>query len=49
MAKYLVRASLSQSGVQGTLKEGGVARRAAVERAMQSVGGKLEAFYYAFG
>lgn len=49
MAKYLFRASLSQTGVQGTLKEGGGARRAAIERLIQSVGGTLEAFYYAFG
>ncbi|HEV7214281.1 MAG TPA: GYD domain-containing protein [Chloroflexota bacterium] len=33
----------------GTLKEGGSARRAAVERLIQCVGGTLEAFYYAFG
>jgi len=28
---------------------GGTARRAAVQEALQSVGGRLEAFYYAFG
>jgi len=49
MAKYLIRASLSREGIQGTLKEGGVARRAAVDRLMRSVGGTLDAFYYAFG
>jgi uncharacterized protein with GYD domain len=31
------------------LKEGGTARRAAAEQAIQSIGGKVEAFYYAFG
>jgi uncharacterized protein with GYD domain len=31
------------------LKEGGTGRRAAIENLGQSVGGKLEAFYFAFG
>jgi uncharacterized protein with GYD domain len=49
MAKYLFKSSLSPEGVAGVLKEGGVARRAMVSKALQSVGGSLEAFYYAFG
>jgi uncharacterized protein with GYD domain len=49
MPKYLVQASHSSDGVQGLLKEGGSARRAAVERACASIGGTLDAFYYAFG
>jgi uncharacterized protein with GYD domain len=47
--KYLVQASHIGDGVQGLLKEGGSARRAAVEKACASVGGALDAFYYAFG
>jgi uncharacterized protein with GYD domain len=31
------------------LKDGGTGRRAAVEAAIKSLGGKLEAFYFAFG
>jgi uncharacterized protein with GYD domain len=31
------------------MKEGGSARRAAAQKALDSVGGKLEAFYFAFG
>jgi uncharacterized protein with GYD domain len=31
------------------LKEGGTGRRAAVEAATKALGGKIEAFYYAFG
>jgi uncharacterized protein with GYD domain len=31
------------------MKEGGSGRRAAVQKALDSVGGKLEAFYFAFG
>ena len=49
MPKYLVQASYTADGVQGLRQEGGSARRAAVEKACSSVGGKLEAFYYAFG
>lgn len=49
MPKYFVEASYSGEGVQGILKEGGTARRSALEKACASVGGKLEAFYFAFG
>ena len=49
MPKYLVQASYTGDGVQGLRKEGGSARRSAVDAACKSVGGKLEAFYYAFG
>jgi uncharacterized protein with GYD domain len=47
--KYLFQASHIGDGVQGLRKEGGSARRAAVEKACASVGGALDAFYYAFG
>ena len=49
MPKYLFQANYVGEGVKGLLKEGGSSRRAAVEKAAQSLGGKLEAFYYAFG
>jgi uncharacterized protein with GYD domain len=49
MAHYLFRASYTQSGVQGVLKEGGSARMAVVERLVASVGGRVEAAYWAFG
>ena len=49
MPKYLIEGKYSVDGVKGLLKEGGSGRRAAVEKAAQSVGGKLEAIYYAFG
>jgi uncharacterized protein with GYD domain len=45
----LVQASYVGDGIQGLRKEGGSARRAALERASASVGGTVEAFYYAFG
>lgn len=49
MAKFLLRATYTVDGIKGVLKEGGTARRAAAQKAVESVGGRLEAFYYAFG
>ena len=49
MARYLFQATYSSDGIKGVLKEGGTGRRTAVEAALKSLGGKLEAFYYAFG
>jgi uncharacterized protein with GYD domain len=49
MAKYLFTANYVGKGVEGLLKEGGSARREAAAKAMASVGGKIESFYYAFG
>jgi len=49
MSKYLVQANYVGDGLKGLLKEGGSSRRAAVEALFESVGGKVEAFYYAFG
>jgi len=49
MPKYLIQANYVGDGVKGLLKEGGMSRRAATERAVKSLGGTLEAFYFAFG
>lgn len=49
MAKYLIQFRYSAEGTKGLLKDGGSKRRAAVEKVFQGVGGKIEAFYYAFG
>ena len=49
MAKFLFKASLSPEGVAGVIAEGGTARRAVVKKALESLGGSLEAFYFAFG
>lgn len=49
MSKYLFRAELSTEGVAGVLVEGGTARRAAVQKAVEALGGALESFYFAFG
>jgi uncharacterized protein with GYD domain len=49
MPKYLIQASYTVEGLKGLLKEGGSSRREAVRKATESLGGTLEAFYYAFG
>jgi uncharacterized protein with GYD domain len=48
MPKYLVEASYLNEGIKGLLKEGGSGRRAAVDELFRSLGGRLEAFYFAF-
>ena len=49
MAKYLFQASYTGEGLKGLLQEGGTSRREAVKKAVEGLGGTLEAFYYAFG
>jgi uncharacterized protein with GYD domain len=49
VAKYLIQANYGSEGVKGLAKEGGSSRRAAVEKLIGSLGGSVEAFYYAFG
>jgi uncharacterized protein with GYD domain len=49
MPKFLLETSLSAEGMKGVHSEGGSARRDAVRRAVESVGGRLEMFYFAFG
>jgi uncharacterized protein with GYD domain len=49
MAKYLLEFNYTPDGLKGVLKEGGSKRRQAVEQLGKSLGGKMEAFYFAFG
>ncbi len=49
MAKYLLQASYTTDGLKGILKDGGSKRRAAAEETVKGLGGKVEAFYFAFG
>ena len=49
MAKYLVEARYTAEGAKGLAREGGTGRRAAAAKAVEGLGGKIEAFYYAFG
>ncbi len=49
MAKYLFEVSYSIDGSDGLLKGGGSMGREVAEGLVQSVGGTVESFYYAFG
>jgi uncharacterized protein with GYD domain len=49
MPKYLITASYTAEGLKGLLKDGGTGRRAAVQKALEGLGGKLESIYYTFG
>ena len=49
MPKYLIEARYTAEAVKGVMREGGSSRRANAVKAIESVGGKLEAFYFAFG
>lgn len=49
MPKYLIQATYTKEGLDGLLKEGGKSRREAIAETVEAVGGKLEAFYFAFG
>ena len=49
MPKYLAQCNYVGEGLKGLLKEGGSSRRAIVEKLVKSLGGTVEAFYYAFG
>ena len=49
MPKFLLKATYTSDGAKGLLKEGGTKRRAAVQKIIEAAGGKLEAFYYAYG
>ena len=49
MAKFLIQASYTADGAKGILKEGGSARKAQIGQILEKLGGRVEAFYYAFG
>ncbi len=49
MAMYLWEAIYTSEGIQAVREEGGTSRRRAVEEVIEGLGGRVEAFYYAFG
>ena len=49
MPKYLIQASYTTEGIQGLVKDSASGRRADVQSAVKALGGKVDAFYYAFG
>ena len=49
MPKFMIKASYTAEGARGLLKEGGTGRRATVQKLVEGIGGKVEAFYFAYG
>lgn len=49
MPKYLMQVSYTAEGAAGLLKDGGTKRRQVAQRAAESVGGRVESFYFTFG
>lgn len=49
MPKYMLRVNYTADGAKGVIQDGGSKRRAAAQKAAESVGGRVEAFYFAFG
>lgn len=49
MPKFLIKAAYNAAGAKGLAKEGGTGRQAAVKQVVESLGGKVEAFYFAYG
>ena len=49
MPKYLIQGNYTAEGAKGLLKDGGSKRVRAAKAAMKTVGGKVDAIYFAFG
>ena len=49
MPKYLIEVSYTAEGARGLQKDGGTKRRKAAQGLVESAGGKMETFYFAFG
>lgn len=49
MPKYLIKARYTPEGLKGLQEDGGTRRKESVVSALNSVGGKLEAMYFAMG
>jgi uncharacterized protein with GYD domain len=49
MSKFLLEVNYTAEGVKGLKSEGGSARVAAATNLVESLGGKVETFYFAFG
>jgi uncharacterized protein with GYD domain len=49
MPKFMIKASYTPEGVRGLMKEGGSGRLSAVKTLIEAAGGRVEAFYFAYG
>ena len=49
MPKYLYHGSYTDKGLKGLMKDGGSKRVKVTRKAIESLGGKMEAYYFALG
>lgn len=49
MAKFLIRGTYTSEGAKGLIKEGATGRKAAVQKALEGLGGRLDSMYFTFG
>jgi uncharacterized protein with GYD domain len=49
MPKYMLRVNYTAEGTKGLIQDGGSKRRSVAQKAAESVGGRVESFYFAFG
>ncbi len=49
MPKYLLQVNYTAEGAKGLIKDGGSARKSAAQKAAESLGGRIESMYFAFG
>ncbi len=49
MPKYLYHGSYTDNGLKGLMKDGGSKRVEVTKKAIASLGGKMEAYYFALG
>ena len=49
MPKYMLTVTYTTEGIKGLMKDGGSKRRAAARTLIESLGGKMESFYFTFG
>jgi uncharacterized protein with GYD domain len=49
MSKYLFQGSYTDNGLKGLMKDGGSKRVEVTRKAIESLGGKMETYYFALG
>jgi uncharacterized protein with GYD domain len=49
MSKFMIEAAYSPDGLKGVIAKGGSSRRTAVQTMAESMGGSVDALYFAFG
>lgn len=49
MPIVMTHATYAQAGIKGLIQDGGSKRKAAVKQMVEAAGGKLHAFYFAYG